>query len=159
MSKRVNATLSAATVATIMTSLAGIRTNLAMLQTLADEERSTLAKMGDKTQAFVKEALDTANRHPEILPSKFDLADFQSDVDLIESLKPIWGEVRELFTALDDTILLAGSEAFAAALEVYQYAKVNDKDGELTDALKDMGQRFSRKPYKKPVEPTTPVQS
>ena len=137
-----------------MTSLAGIRTNLAMLQTLPDEERSTLAKMGDKTQAFVKEALDTANRHPEILPSKFDLADFQSDVDLIESLKPIWGEVRELFTALDDTILLAGSEAFAAALEVYQYAKVNDKDGELTDALKDMGQRFSRKPYKKLVEPT-----
>jgi hypothetical protein len=153
MSNRVDAVISPTAVTSIMTALAGIRTNLAMLQTLTDAERLTLAKMGDKTQAFVKQALDTATRHPEILPGAFSLEDFQTDVALIDSLRPIWGEVRELFNALDDTMLLAGSEAFAAALEVYQYAKVNDKDGELTDALKDMGQRFSRKPYKKDIDP------
>ena len=68
-------------------------------------------------------------------------------------LAPIWGEVRDLFKALNDTMLEAGSEAFSAALEVYRLAKLGDKEGELSEALNDMGQRFSRKSRTKEPQP------
>lgn len=151
MSNRVDVHVTPQVVTTVKTALIAFKAALPPLVTVADEERSTLPKMGDKTQAFVGKALITAQNHPEILPGKFDLAAFQTDVELIDALTPIWAEMRELFAALDDTLLLAGSEAFSAALEVYQYAKLNDQEGELGDALKDMGERFSRKPYKKAV--------
>jgi hypothetical protein len=47
---------------------------------------------------------------------------------------------------VDDTYFAAGSEAYAAALLVYQYAKVhNVASGALEETLDDLGRRFARK--------------
>lgn len=141
--------------AAIMAALTTIKTELPFLIGLTPEERQGQAKMGDKTVAFVDKALDVVARHPEILPGTFDADDFETDVALIHSLKPISNEVRDLLEKLDDTIFQASSEAFGAALKVYQFAKVNGVEGELDDELADMGKRFARKAM--PAEPVEPA--
>jgi len=55
-----------------------------------------------------------------------------------------------LFGKIDDTYLAAGSEAYAAALLAYQYAKLhNVTTSALEDSLDDLGRRFARKTRKR----------
>ena len=62
--------------------------------------------------------------------------------------------VEALFGKIDDTYFAAGSEAYAAALLVYQYAKLHNlASGALEDSLDDLGRRFARK-SKKPAAPS-----
>jgi len=143
---RVNTKLLPATQATVLTALGTVKENLPFLIGVSPEERQTLPKMGDKTVAFVNKALDVVNRHPEILPGNFDAQAFIADVELVNALRPVQGELRDLLEKVDDTVLAAGSEAFSAALRVYQFAKTNGLDGELDAELAEMGKRFSRKP-------------
>lgn len=54
--------------------------------------------------------------------------------------------VQDLLGKLEDTYFAAGSEAYAGALLVYQYAKAaNVATGALEDALDDLGRRFARR--------------
>ena len=46
---------------------------------------------------------------------------------------------------LDDTLTLVGSEAYMAALVVYNYAKNVKGDAGLEAAVDDMARRFARK--------------
>ena len=41
--------------------------------------------------------------------------------------------------------MIAGNEAYGAALEVYRYAKANGSVAGLDDLIDDMGQRFAQK--------------
>ncbi|MEQ9670484.1 MAG: hypothetical protein RLO19_19300 [Coleofasciculus sp. G2-EDA-02] len=61
---------------------------------------------------------------------------------------------------LDDTYLAVGSEAYTAALQVYNYAKASGNVGGLDTLIEEMGQRFARKSRKPQHEDsTTPGQS
>ena len=44
--------------------------------------------------------------------------------------------------------MAVGSEAYAAALQVYNYAKASGNTGGLDAVVGEMGQRFARKPRK-----------
>lgn len=144
-SNLIDVVLSADQQAAITTHLAAIKADLSFLISLTTEDRQALPKMGDRTQAFVDKALDVVTRHPEILPGRFKPEDFRRDAELTKALTPILREVRELHAKLDDTVFAASSEAFSAALLVYQYAKTNNLSGELDEDLAEMGRRFSRK--------------
>jgi len=151
-SNLIDAVLSADRQAAIATHLAALKADLSFLISLTAEDRQALPKMGDKTQAFVEKASDVTTRHPEILPGRFNAEGFRHDVELARVLTPILREVRELYAKLDDTVFAASSEAFSAALLVYQYAKTNNLGGELDDDLAEMGRRFSRKTRAQPAE-------
>lgn len=113
-----------------------------------------MPKFGEKNRSFVTKALTIAEGHPEILPASFSLAEFRTDVELVESLYPLYQAVEVLFGKIDDTYFAAGSEAYAAALLVYQYAKLHNlASGALEDSLDDLGRRFARKAKKPAVPP------
>jgi len=61
---------------------------------------------------------------------------------------PIVVALTQLQELVDDTCLAAGSEAYAAALQVYTYAKASGQGGGLDAVIGEMGQRFARKPRK-----------
>ena len=70
-------------------------------------------------------------------------------MDLVESLYPLRNVIEAYFGKLDDTCFAAGSEAYAAALLVYQYARLhNIATRALEDSLDDLGRRFARKSKK-----------
>jgi hypothetical protein len=142
---RISASLSQADQQAVMAAIQTIRAKLPFLIDLTSEERRKLPKIGDTGHNFAAQALVVATQNEGILPRAFDLEEFQRDVELIASLRPIVAAITQLYELLDDTYLEVGSEAYAAALSVYGFAKASDKGAALDNLLADMRQRFSRK--------------
>lgn len=79
--------------------------------------------MGDKTLAFVNKSLEYARQNPAIVPQYLDMTEFAKDVEAVNSLFQIITPLHKLQEELDDTILLAGSEAYTASLVFYSALK------------------------------------
>jgi len=142
---RVSANLSQADQKAVLEAIQTIREKLPFLIDLTPEERRKLPKIGDTGHNFAAQALTVATQNSGILPRAFDLDEFQRDVELLASLRPIVVAITQLQELLDDTYLEVGSEAYAAALAVYSYAKASDKGAALDSLLAGMAQRFARK--------------
>ncbi|HEX7314955.1 MAG TPA: hypothetical protein VF297_13590 [Pyrinomonadaceae bacterium] len=142
---RISATLPQADRQVVLDALQTIRTKLSFLIDLSPEDRKALPKLGDTGLGFVTQALELAEQNPDILPRSFDVEEMRKDVELLGALLPIvtaYGQLNEL---LDDTYTAVGSEAYAAALLVYQYGRAAGKGSALDGALDALGQRFARK--------------
>jgi hypothetical protein len=101
--------------------------------------------MGDKTRAFVAQALTVATQNIEHMPRSFDLESLRMDVELAQALEPVLAAVAQLYELLDDTYLAVGSEAYVSALSVYTYAKAAGKGGGMDSMRETLGKRFTRK--------------
>ena len=143
---RISAQLTPEDQAAVMAAINTIRQKLNFLIDLTPEERRSLPKMGDKSRAFVSQALDIATQNPDFLPRSFDVAEMRRDVELAEALQPITTALTQLQELVDDTYTAIGSEAYSAALVVYQYGRSSGAVGSALDQLLDgMGERFARK--------------
>ena len=92
---------------------------LPSLKALKPGEKAELSKMGDRTVAFVQKALEHCTANPELAPQFLDMAEFRSDVAAVETLRSIYAPLLQITDSLSDTMTLAGSDAFAAALIFY----------------------------------------
>jgi hypothetical protein len=90
---------------------------------LGTEDRRAMPRMGDKTIAFVSKALSYVRGKPEYKPGFVDIDEFQRDVDAVGLLRPLQRELGQLKDMLDDSLAVAGSEAYTAALASYQTIK------------------------------------
>lgn len=153
MENRIAATLSAADRDAVLAAIAQIRTLLPFLIDLSPEERQALPKMGDKSRAFVGQALQLAQNDDSYLPRSFDVAEMKRDVELAEALYPIMTALKQLSEFVDDTYVQVGSEAYTAALVVYQSAKRSGQGSALDGLLDALGQRFARKTKETPPTP------
>lgn len=142
---RISASLSQADRDAVMKAIATIREKLPFLVDLTTEERRSLPKMGDKSRAFVSKALEVATQNQEFLPRSFDLEEMRRDVEMFEALYPLLLSLNQLQELMDDTYVAVGSEAYAAALLVYNYAKASGKGAGLDAVVDEMGRRFARK--------------
>lgn len=142
---RISATLSQADRDAVMKAIATIREKLPFLVDLTAEERRALPKMGDKSRAFVSKALEVATQNQDFLPRSFDLEEMRRDVEMFEALYPLLLALNQLQELMDDTYVAVGSEAYAAALLVYNYAKASGKGAGLDAVVDEMGRRFARK--------------
>jgi hypothetical protein len=149
---RVSASLTQADQQAVLAAIQTIRQKLPFLIDLTPDERRKLPKIGDTGHNFAAQALTVATQNPDILPRAFDVAEFQQDVDLMAALRPLVTALTQLQELLEDTYLEVGSEAYAAALAVYGYAKASNKGAALDSLLEGMAQRFARK-TSKPAKP------
>jgi hypothetical protein len=90
---------------------------------LTPTQRKTIAKMGDKSRAFVEKALELAQSNPEFVPPFLNMSEFIIDVSDATNLDPLFVAVEQLHIGLDDTQMLAGNEAYHAALIYYNSVK------------------------------------
>jgi hypothetical protein len=91
--------------------------------TLTPKERQKLVKMGDKSLAFVKKANEYAKTLPAIVPAYVNVQDFDIDLADTERLFAVSQRIGILARQMDDTVFLAGSEAYEHALAIYESAK------------------------------------
>jgi hypothetical protein len=130
----------------------------AALQTLQDKllphlvdlgvmERRQLAKMGPRTVDFVSRALGYARALPQYQPSYVDADAFQRNLDAIDTLRRLQHPLDLCHDMVDDSLLLAGSQAYEAALAMYDALKSAAKRGrpDAEQAANDLGQRFPRR--------------
>ena len=145
---RVDASLSQEEVQEIMVAIQTIKEKLPFLIDLSKEERVSMLKMGDKSRAFVEKTRELVKQNPDFLPRSFDIEEMERDVELFQSLYPIAQSLSQLHELVDDTMMVVGSEAYAAALVAYRYAKDSDLDAGMDAVLDDISRRFARKTKK-----------
>lgn len=150
MENKIDAALSKADRDQILNLIQQIRALLPFLVDLSPEERKSLPRMGDKRRSFVTEALTLAEQDDSFLPRSFDVPEMRQDVELTENLYPIAVALTQLAEFVDDTYTIAGSEAYAAGLAVYNSAQRNGKGSALDELVDLLGKSFARKSKGKP---------
>ncbi|MCO4293402.1 hypothetical protein NF867_11045 [Solitalea sp. MAHUQ-68] len=93
---------------------------------LKNNEARELPKMGDKSLAFVTKAYEYAKQHPEFAHF-LDVTEFEKDTVAVQALRELLTPLAQLHQKLEDTMLLAGSEAYTAALTYYGSVKEGNK--------------------------------
>lgn len=91
---------------------------------LSASDRQTIPKMGEKTLSFVVKAQEYAGQHPNLLPPFMSKAEFDVDVADATNLAGLKVQIDQLASAVDDTVMVAGSEAYSAALAFYNSVKL-----------------------------------
>ncbi|HTH11315.1 MAG TPA: hypothetical protein VMA55_17230 [Acidovorax sp.] len=130
----------------IDTAIATLENELAGLIALTPDERRELTKMGEKSEAFCRQAVNVLSENSGVLPRNFDLPGYQSDLTALDALRPRTVRLRRLGERLADTEMALGSDLMTGSLEGYASLKLAGK-GEGLDALRKMlSARFSRGP-------------
>ena len=99
---------------------------LPYLKTLSVDERRSIPKMSDRTIPFVQKSLEYAETNQQFAPAYVDINEMKN-VDAVGKLTQFYRAIDELHEHLDDTIMLAGSEAYVAALAFYNSVKFASK--------------------------------
>jgi hypothetical protein len=131
--------------AAIAAAITTLQEKLGGLIELSVDQRRSLTKMGDKSEAFCRQTLIVLAQNKQIIPPELDLAEAERDLHNLDLLRPHLASLRQLVGKADDTEMALGSDILTAALEGYALAKVFGKGAGL-DALKEaMAARYSRK--------------
>lgn len=118
---------------------------------LTEKERQDLFKMGDKTVATVQKVKSYVDTNPEFVPKYMQVTEFNQDTAVATVLTPIQNVAFQLASDLDDTRLLAGSEALAEAMFYYGSVREAANRGvvQAKPIYDDLVQRFVKKRKKK----------
>lgn len=117
---------------------------------LTAKERQTLFKMGNKTVATVQKVDSYLKSNPEFAPAYMDQQEFQKDIKAVNQLEEISNLSLQLSTDINDTRMLAGSEALMASMLYYGQIKEAYSKGiaKARPIYEDLQERFSKKKRK-----------
>lgn len=144
--------LSATDVTAIDGALKTLEEKLVGLIALSTQQRSKLVKMGKKSEAFCREAVELLSNNPAVLPANFSLQEMRRDLAGFDTLRPRAARLDKLLEQIRDSQLAMGSDLMSAALEGYTYLKVAGKGEGLEGARRTLSARFSRGPRRKVEE-------
>lgn len=136
--------LTSADLAAVDGALKTLEDRLASLIDLTPVQRRTLVKMGDKSEAFARKAVEVLNNNPNVLPGNFDLAELRRDLAGFDQLRSRLMRVARIHERMADSQLALGSDVMSATLEGYAFLKVAGQGEGLDAARKALAVRFSR---------------
>ena len=126
---KVSTILTQAQIDSVKTAIGTIQTNLPMLLGLTQDERKTIPKIDVNNKIFVEDAITAMDNNPGFLPAYFNVTELKKDLTLYQQLDPLLVEINKLSEKIDDTQMLAGSEAFVTALAAYRNFEAAAKAG------------------------------
>ncbi len=114
---------------------------------LTPEQRKTIPKMSDGTEPFVAKVMDYAVSDPQFVPPFMDVPEMKKDFDAVSQLLPLLRTVEQIDSNLSDTAMMAGSEAYVAALSYYNSVKLASKMNipGAKAIYDDLSKRFAKK--------------
>lgn len=142
---RINTTATAAQVTAVKTALQTIAANLPFLVGLTTEERIALPSINVSNKAFTEDAINAGVNNPTLIPSYVSVVNMKNDMLLFTQLDEIIMMTKQLLEKMEDTQLLAGSEAYTSALTLYKlFGSAADAGVGGTDAIvTQLKQRFA----------------
>lgn len=93
------------------------------LRSLTTKERQGLIKMQEQAIPFVQKAVIYARTQPQYAPPFLEPDELEKDVNAVAGLTPLFYLAEQLYSSLDDTMLLCGSEAYSMAMSYYHAVK------------------------------------
>ncbi len=142
---RISESIPAAVLAEATQKLNEVRAALApYLKALTVDERRDLPKMSNKTFSFVSKSTEYCQSYPQFVPGFLDTAELNRDFTTTLALRPILEACTALQSDVDDTVMLAGSEALMQCLVFYGTVKTAAKAGEASakPIYEDLSARF-----------------
>ena len=139
---------SADDIAAIDQALDTLATKLARFVVLTPDEIRHLNKMGDKSEAFCRQAAVVLEENPQLIPPGFSVAELRQDITDLDLMRPRFLRLRELLEKVDSTEMALGSDIINAALEGYGYMKMGGKSAGLDGLRASMSVRYTRRPPK-----------
>lgn len=151
MENKVSIDLQAAAITAINNTLNTLKQQLVFMVNLTADEKQALPKMGDKTLAFVEKAFDFGRQYPGLVPPFVSTEEMRKDLETAQKLRAISQTLTDLSTRAEDTLMLAGSEAYMASLAIYQNIKLSARNnvGGAKSAYDDLSARFPGRSAKK----------
>ena len=128
----------------IDTALSVLEAKMAGLIDLQADERRSLPKMGDKSEAFCRQTLNVLLQNPQVVPPSLDLAEAQRDLANLDALRSRTARLRRLLGRAEDSEMALGSDVMSASLEGYALLKVTGKGSGLEALRQGISARFSR---------------
>lgn len=138
----------AADVQAIRDALTTIQTTLApYVLALTPEQRKTIPKMSDGTEPLVSKVIDYAGTDAQFAPPYMDIPEMKKDFDAVTALLPVLRTIDQLRSNISDTTMMAGSEAYVAALSYYNSVKMATKMNVpgAKAIYDDLAKRFTKK--------------
>lgn len=117
---RLSSTLREAQVIAVKAAIQNIYTEVPFLLGLTVEERISLPKINVANKAFTEDAINAITNNGDMLPGYLNVETMQTDLQLFSQLDELTSMVRQLLEKLEDTQILAGSEAYVSALVGYR---------------------------------------
>jgi hypothetical protein len=117
---RINVTATPTQITGVKTAVQTINTNLPFLIGLTTAERIALPAINVNNKAFTEDAINAMVNNPTLTPSYLSVPNMQNDLMLFTQLDELIIIVKQMLERLEDTQLLAGSEAYVAALAAYK---------------------------------------
>lgn len=102
---------------------------LVLLKTASTEQRKELFKLGEKNAPFLNKSVEYANQHADLVPVFLSLALLNRSVSSNARLAGYQRRLRPLMTALDDSVMLTGSDALQGAMMFYHNVKLLAANG------------------------------
>jgi hypothetical protein len=122
---------------------------------LSNDQKKLLPKVDDARLPFVEKGLNFGKQEARIVPPFTDLPELNRDLDLYKALGQIESELLSLTEMVVDSRMAAGTDAYQAALSIYNSAKGAAKMGVpgTQSMVAEMSKLFETQ-GKKAVEPT-----
>lgn len=145
LNNRLNITVTAAQMTAVKTAIQTINSNLSFLLGLTTDERIVLPAIDVNNKAFTEDAINAGVNNGQLIPSYVSVTSMQNDMTLFNQLDEIIIIVKQLLEKLEDTQLLAGSEAYTSALVLYRlFGSAADAGVPGADAINNqLKQRFA----------------
>ena len=137
--------LSPETLSALNDAIVALESHLGGLIALDPKKRQNLTKMGDKSEAFCRQAVVVFSENSEVLPRNFDLQGFQRDLATLDALRPAMVRLNRLTERLKDTDMALGSDLMTNTLEGYAVLKVAGKGKGLDNMRQALSARFARR--------------
>jgi hypothetical protein len=93
------------------------------------DQRKHQPKLYDGRLPFVEKALAFGRQQPLIVPPYTDLNELEKDLDFVKATRRVGTEIASLAEMVADSRVAAGSDAYSAALAIYNSAKAAAKQG------------------------------
>ena len=154
---KVSAALAAQALTNILAAYATIKTNLPFLISLSDDDRAHLPHIGDKSAEVLNQTLLFVAQFPEAIPATFSIPELQKDGALFTPFETVVMASAESNQLISDTDLALRSDLLLAILDVYAFAKANNRNGAYDSYVNYMKGHFARpriaKAAAKPANP------
>ena len=142
--------------------LAELEKQLAGLIALPAATKRSLRKMGQKSEAFCRQALRVLEQNPQIVPASVPLADAVGDLAALDALRPRLVRLSRLSERASDTEIALGSDIMTVALQGYNLLKMTGRTEGLEPLRQELSERFAKtsrqpQPVPQPVPQSPPA--
>jgi hypothetical protein len=124
--------------------IAELEAQLAGLIALTKPQKQSLRKMGDKSEAFCRQAMRVLEQNPQLAPPNLMAANPLQDLVALDQLRPRFVRLSRLSERAADTDLALGSDVMDASLKVYGLLKLTGRSEGLDGMRRELRTRFAR---------------